>query len=144
VKSILQKAKDVRRDPLLPEAFEVLQSYGIPVAPYRVIHHKNDLKRAFEEVGRPTVLKIISSEISHKSDVGGVILNIDDLRKAEEAFEKIVKKKKSPDIIAQKMILGGKEVILGGKRDPSFGPVILFGLGGIYAEILKEVSLRVI
>ena len=145
VKSILQKAKDDRRDPLLPEALEVLQSYGIPVAPYRVIHNKNDLKKAFEEVGRPAVLKVVSPEISHKSDVGGVILNIDDHRRAEEAFEKIekLKRKKSPDTLIQKMILGGKEVILGGKRDPSFGPVILFGLGGIYVEVLKEISLRV-
>jgi acetyltransferase len=77
--------------------------------------------------------------------VGGVILNIEDLRKAEEAFEKIekLKGKKSSDTLVQKMILGGKEVILGGKRDPSFGPVILFGLGGIYVEVLQDVSLRV-
>ncbi len=145
VKRILQKAKREKRDLLLPEAFEVLQVYGIPVAPYRVIHQKNDLNKAIKEVGRPVVLKIISPEISHKSDVGGVILNIDDLQKAEEAFEKIRKlnRKKSSGVLIQKMILGGKEVILGAKRDPSFGPVILFGLGGIYVEILKETSLRV-
>jgi acyl-CoA synthetase (NDP forming) len=145
VKSILQKVKNEGRDLLLPEAFEVLQAYGIPAAPYRVIHRKDGLKRALEEVGRPAVLKIISPEISHKSDIGGVFLNIDDLRQAEEAFEKIDKlgQKKSSEVLAQKMISGGKEVILGGKRDPSFGPVILFGLGGIYVEVLQEVSLRV-
>jgi acyl-CoA synthetase (NDP forming) len=145
VKFILQKAKAERRGLLLPEAFEVLQAYGIPIVPYRVIHRKDDLKNAFEEVGSPAVLKIISPEIFHKSDVGGVFLNIDDLRKAEEAFEKMEKliKKKSSEVLVQKMILRGKEVILGGKQDPSFGPVILFGLGGIYVEILQEVSLRV-
>jgi acetyltransferase len=145
VKPIFQKAKNERRDLLLPEVFEVLQSYGIPVAPYRVIHRKEGLNRALEEVGRPAVLKIISPEISHKSDIGGVFLNIDDLQQAEEAFEKIEKlgKKKTSEVLVQKMILGGREVILGGKRDPSFGPVILFGLGGIYVEVLQEVSLRV-
>ena len=145
VKRILQKAKKEKRDLPLPEAFEVLQVYGIPVAPYRVIHQKNDLKKGIKEVGSPAVLKVISPEISHKSDAGGVILNIDDLQKAGEAFEKIRKlnRQKSSGVLIQKMISGGKEVILGGKRDSSFGPVILFGLGGIYVEVLKETSLRV-
>ena len=145
VKRILQKAKKEKRDLPLPEAFEVLQVYGIPVAPYRVIHQKNDLKKGIKEVGSPAALKVISPEISHKSDAGGVILNIDDLQKAGEAFEKIRKlnRQKSSGVLIQKMISGGKEVILGAKRDPSFGPVILFGLGGIYVEVLKETSLRV-
>ena len=145
VKRILQKPKKEKRDLLLPEAFEVLQVYGIPVAPCRVIHKKNDLKKAIKEVGTPAVLKIVSPEISHKSDVGGVILNIDNLQKAEEAFEKLMNlnRQKSSGVLIQKMISGGKEIILGAKRDPSFGPVILFGLGGIYVEILKETSLRV-
>ncbi len=145
VKRILQKAKRKKRDLLLPEALEVLQVYGISVAPYRVIHQKNDLKKAFTEIGTPAVLKVISPEISHKSDVGGVFLNIDGLQKAEQAFEKIKKldPQKSSAVLIQKMVLGGKEVILGAKRDSSFGPVILFGLGGIYVEVLKETSLRV-
>ena len=145
VKRILQKAKKEKRDLPLPEAFEVLQVYGIPVAPYRVIHQKNDLKKGIKEVGSPAALKVISPEISHKSDAGGVILNIDDLQKAGEAFEKIRKlnRQKSSGVLIQKMISGGKEVILGAKRDSSFGPVILFGLGGIYVEVLKETSLRV-
>jgi acyl-CoA synthetase (NDP forming) len=145
VKGILQEAKKKKRDLLLPEAFEVLQVYGIPVAPYRVIHQEIDLKKAIKEVGRPAVLKVISREISHKSEAGGVILNIDDLQQAEKAFEKIreLNPQKSFGVLIQKMISGGKEVILGGKEDPSFGPVILFGLGGIYVEILKETSLRV-
>jgi acetyltransferase len=144
-KRILQKAKKKRRDPLLPEAFEVLQVYGIPVAPYRVIHQKIDLKKAIKEVGRLAVLKVIFPEISHKSEAGGVILNIDDLQKAEEAFEKVreLNQQKSFGVLVQKMIAYGKEVILGAKRDPSFGPVVLFGLGGIYVEVLKESSLRV-
>ncbi len=145
VRRLFQKSKKEKRALFLPEALEVLRAYGIPVAPHQIIHQENDLNKAIKEVGRPVVLKVISSGISHKSDVGGVILNIDDLRKAEEAFKKIKKldRGKSPGVLIQKMISGGKEVILGGKRDPSFGPVILFGLGGIFVEILKETSLRV-
>ncbi|MFB3886381.1 MAG: acetate--CoA ligase family protein [Thermodesulfobacteriota bacterium] len=145
VRRILQNARREKRDPLLPEGLEILQACGISVAPYQVIREKNVLNQAIKEVGKPVAFKVISPEISHKSDVGGVILNIDDLGKAERAFERIKKldRRKSSGILIQKMISGGKEVILGGKRDPSFGPVILFGLGGIFVEILNETSLRV-
>ncbi|MGA2464119.1 MAG: acetate--CoA ligase family protein, partial [Thermodesulfobacteriota bacterium] len=75
----------------------------------------------------------------------GVILHIENLKKAEEAFDKIknLPQGNSSSVLIQKMVLGGMEVILGAKRDPSFGPVILFGLGGIYVEVFKEASLRV-
>jgi acetyltransferase len=145
VKSLFQKAKGDKRDPLLPEAFDVLKAYGIPVADYQVVHRKEELKKAMEKMEGPITLKVISPEILHKSDVGGVILNIGHLSEAEEAFEKIKKLSRggSSDILIQKMVLDGKEVILGAKRDPSFGPVLLFGLGGIYVEFLQETSLRI-
>ena len=145
VKSLFQKAKGEKRDPLLPEAFDVLKAYGIPVADYQVVHRKEELKKAMEKMEGPITLKVISPEILHKSDVGGVILNIGHLSEAEEAFEKIKKLSRggSSDIFIQKMVLDGKEVILGAKRDPSFGPVLLFGLGGIYVEFLQETSLRI-
>lgn len=141
----LQKAIEEKRDPLLPEALEVLEAYGIPVADYQVVERKEDLKQALEKKGFSAAMKVISPEISHKTDVGGVVLNIDSLKKAEEAYERMVNlNPKNPTaILLQKMIPNGKEVILGAKRDPSFGPVILFGLGGIYVEVLKESSLRV-
>jgi len=90
-------------------------------------------------------MKVISPEISHKSDVGGVILHIDSLKKAEEAYDRVMSLNPGnrTGVRLQKMISVGKEVILGAKRDPSFGPVVLFGLGGIYVEVLKETSLRV-
>src|SRR4030043_2334720 len=97
-----------------------------------------------EKIGGPFAFKAISSDISHKSDKGGVILNVDHLKKAEEAYDRIRKLNGGDlSVLIQKMILNGKEVILGAKRDPSFGPVVLFGLGGIYVEVLKESSLRV-
>jgi len=142
---VLQKAIGEKRDPLLPEAMEMLQAYGIPVADYRVVYRKEDLQQALVKTGFPAVMKVISPEISHKSDVGGVILHIDSLKKAEEAYERMIDLKlgNRTGFLLQKMISNGKEVILGAKRDPSFGPVVLFGLGGIYVEVLKETSLRV-
>ena len=145
VKDLFQKAKAEERDLLLPEAFEVLQAYGIPVADYQVVQHRKDLKKSIGKMERPVALKVISPRISHKSDAGGVLLNLNQLSEVEQAYEKI--RKLDPDnsygVLIQKMVLGGKEVILGGKRDRSFGPVVLFGLGGIYVEVLQETSLRV-
>ncbi|RPJ03770.1 MAG: hypothetical protein EHM36_11815 [Deltaproteobacteria bacterium] len=145
VKGIVQDALREKRDLLLPEAFEVIQAYGIPVARYQVVHQKDELKRALDEIGKPVAMKIVSPEISHKSDAGGVILNIHHLPEAEEAYERIKKLsgKEASAVVLQEMVSGGKEVILGTKQDPSFGPVVLFGLGGIYVEILQESSLRV-
>ncbi|MGZ3591767.1 MAG: acetate--CoA ligase family protein [Thermodesulfobacteriota bacterium] len=145
VRRVIQKARKEERDPVLPEAFKVLRAYGIQVADYQVVRQKSDLKEVMDETGAPVALKIISSEVSHKSDAGGVILNVDGLKKAEEAYDRIKKLDRgSPyGVLIQKMISDGKEIILGAKRDPSFGPVLLFGLGGIYVEVFKETSLRV-
>ena len=145
VEYLLQRARREQRDLLLPEAFEVLQAYGISVADYQGVQGKGDLQKAMEELGKPVALKVVSPEISHKSDVGGVMLNLNDFSQAEKAYEKMnsLNQGKIAGVLVQKMVLDGKEVILGAKRDPSFGPVVLFGLGGIYVEILKETSLRV-
>jgi acetate---CoA ligase (ADP-forming) len=145
VKFLLQKAQGEKRDLLLPEAFEVLQAYGIPVADYRVVDRNEDLQKAMGQIEGPVALKIISPKISHKSDVGGVILNIGNLSEAEGAYQEMQRLAAGDrsGILVQKMISQGREVILGAKRDPSFGPVVLFGLGGIYVEIFKETSLRV-
>ena len=145
VRRIIQKTRKEKRDPVLPEAFEVLQAYGILVADYQVVGRKEDLKKAMSQTEVPVALKVISSEISHKSDAGGVILNVDDLKKAEAAYDRIKKldRRSAYGVLVQKMISGGKEIILGAKRDPSFGPVVLFGLGGIYVEVFQETSLRV-
>jgi acyl-CoA synthetase (NDP forming) len=142
---LFQKARAENRDLLLPEAFEVLRAYGISVADYQVAQGKGDLRKAMEKLGKPIALKVVSPEISHKSDVGGVVLNLNDYSQAEKAYEKMdsLSREKSAGILVQKMVPGGKEVILGSKRDPSFGPVVLFGLGGIYVEVLQETSLRI-
>lgn len=145
VDHLFQKARGEERDLLLPEAFEVLQAYGISVADYWVAQGKGDLQKAMEKLGKPVALKVVSPEISHKSDVGGVVLNLNDFSQLEKAYEKMnsLNQGKVAGVLVQRMVPDGKEVILGAKRDPSFGPVVLFGLGGIYVEILKETSLRV-
>jgi acetyltransferase len=145
VKQLFQKAKREKRDLLLHEAFKVLQAYGIPVADYQVVHRKEDLRKAMDQFEGPVALKVISPEISHKSDIGGVVLNIRHLSEAEEAYDKMrgLVKGIFRGVLVQKMVLDGKEVIIGTKQDPSFGPVVLFGLGGIYVEVFKETSLRV-
>jgi acyl-CoA synthetase (NDP forming) len=145
IKRLIQKGKKEKRDLLLPEAFEVLQACGIHVADYRVVQNKEDLKKALNKINSPVALKIISPDISHKSDVGGVVLNIRDLSEAERGYGKMKKlgRGRFSGVLVQKMIPDGKEVILGAKRDSSFGPVVLFGLGGIYVEVFKESSLRV-
>jgi len=140
VKRLLGKAKKEKRDLLLPEAFEVLKAYGIPVADFEVLHRKEDLRSVMEKAKSPLALKVISPEISHKTDAGGVVLNVSTFQDGEKAYDKM---RILGPVLLQEMIPGGKEVILGAKRDPSFGPVVLFGLGGIYVEILKETSLRV-
>jgi acetyltransferase len=146
VHDIFQKVRGEKRDSLLlQEAFEVLRAYGISVADYQVVHRREEIEKAIEKIGLPIALKVVSKEIPHKSDVGGVILDLHNLRQVEEAYHRIGKipQGDSYGVLIQKMVSGGKEVILGGKRDPSFGPVVLFGLGGIYVEVLKETSLRI-
>ena len=141
----LQNAMKERRDPLLLEALEILRAYGIPSADYQVVYRREDLEKALSQLGVPVALKVIAAEISHKSDVGGVILHVDSLKKAEEAYDRMLNLAPGnrDGVLIQKMVSKGKEIILGAKRDPSFGPVVLFGLGGIYVEVLKETSLRV-
>jgi acetyltransferase len=103
------------------------------------------VRRGMKKVGTPVALKIVSPQISHKSDVGGVRLNVDQPSEAEQAYRKMKNLSRGTfhGMLIQRMIPYGKEVILGVKHDPSFGPVLLFGLGGIYAEVLEDVSLRV-
>ncbi len=96
------------------------------------------------------VLKIVSPDIVHKSDVGGVVLNLKSDEEVREAFRKIMNnvKNAAPNakivgILIQEMVPDGLEVIVGATRDPSFGPIIMFGLGGIFVEVLKDVSFRI-
>ncbi len=128
------------------EVAEVLAAYGFPLAPSRLAASAAEAIEAAHAIGYPVVLKAASDAMAHKSDLGGVKL---DLRNADEvaaAFKEIVAKLKSKDanlrVQVQRMIAGGRETILGMTHDPHFGPVLMFGLGGIFVEVMKDVSVR--
>lgn len=132
------------------QANRVLEAYGLPILPRAVAASAQDAAKIAEKIGFPVVMKIESKDVVHKIDVGGVVLNIDSAKAAEEAYESIVKnirahqpEAKIDGVLVQKMVKGGEEVILGLKNDPSFGPVIMFGLGGTYVELFKDVVFRV-
>jgi acyl-CoA synthetase (NDP forming) len=125
----------------------VLEAYGFPLAPMRTATNAAEAIAAGIELGYPVVLKIQSDVISHKSDVGGVRV---DLRNADEvgtAYGEMVGRLRSEDpdlkVQVQKMVRGGHEVILGMARDVQFGPLLMFGLGGIFVEVMRDVSVRI-
>ncbi len=128
------------------EVRAVLQAYRFPMAPTRSVATAAEAIEAAGDFGYPVVLKISSCRISHKSDVGGVKV---DLRNGDEvagAFKQLARlREKDPDlaVAVQPMVQGGREVILGMSRDPQFGPLILFGLGGVFVEVMKDVSIRI-
>ena len=131
------------------EAKQILEYYSIPVVKTRVASSADEAASMAETIGFPVVLKILSPEISHKSDVGGVILNLDSDLEVRNAFDQIIEssRKYNPDakirgVTVQPMISpSGVEVILGAKRDPLFGPIILFGMGGVGVEFFKDVAI---
>ena len=135
------------KDRLLePEAMAVLQENHIPVPPHAFVATKEEAMSSAEKIGFPLVMKIVSPQIVHKSDCGGVILPINTAEEAGEAFEKLEAIGKGKDFkgaLMVPMLKGGREVIFGLTRDPQFGPVVAFGMGGIYTEVLKDISLRV-
>jgi acetyltransferase len=131
------------------EADEILRCYGFPVLRGELVREKADLARAVESVGLPVVMKIISQDILHKSDAGGVKLNVASAAEAETAWDEIMTSARSfnPEaeidgILVERMAPKGVEVILGSTRDPRFGPIIMFGLGGMFVETLKDVTFR--
>ncbi len=133
------------------EGYDLLGKYGIPVPEHRIVESKDDAIKAANEIGFPVVMKIVSPQIIHKSDVGGVVTGIISEHEAGESFDKIISrvKTKHPEaeikgIIVEKQMSLGLELIIGGKSDPSFGQVISFGLGGKLVELLKDIALRVI
>jgi len=151
VKNIISNALKENRFKLLEhEALRLCELYGIPVASYGLARSLDEALTIAKKIGFPSVAKVVSPDISHKSDVGGVILNLKDEEDIAKAYEKIMNEvpKRVPNariygVLIQKMASPGIEVIVGGTRDPTFGPVVMFGLGGIFVEILKDVSFRI-
>jgi len=147
IRHIIDNAVSEKRTILTEtEAKEILEYYNIPTTKPRIASTVEDAVKTAEKIGYPIVMKIHSPEITHKSDVGGVILDISDSKCLKEAYAKMMKtvKKKVPKatiegVTIQKMIEHtGAEFILGSKKDPLFGSVILFGMGGIFTELFKD------
>ena len=153
VSEIIDRARDEGREKLSEtEVMRVLEAYGIPVAPYRVARSTDEAVEAAEALGWPVVLKVLSPKIVHKSDVGGVVVGIGDADELRRAWPRVAEEAPrragvGPDqvdgVLVQKMVKGGKETIVGMTSDPSFGPLLMFGLGGIYVEALADVVFRV-
>jgi acetyl coenzyme A synthetase (ADP forming)-like protein len=132
------------------EAREVLEAYGIPLPKSGIAETPDDAVRMAEEIGYPVVMKIASPDILHKSDIGGIKLNIQSASEVRDAFDLLIYRAKRfmPDATIwgcqlQQMVKGGREIIIGVNRDPQFGPLLMFGLGGIYVEVLKDVTFRI-
>ncbi len=132
------------------EALQLFEAYGIPTAPARVATSAGDAADIATELGFPVVLKIVSPEIVHKSDAGGIITSLVDAAEVELAYARLIEnvRRSSPaatihGVLVQRMIRGGRELIAGMTRDRLFGPLIMFGLGGIFVETLRDVTFRI-
>ena len=133
------------------ESKNLLKKAGIPVIEARLASTKSEAVAISKETGFPVALKIISPDIVHKSDAGGVKLGLGNASKVGSAYSEMTAsiKKKVPGariegVSVQKMATSGVELIIGMNKDPQFGPVIMFGLGGILVEVLKDVSFRLV
>jgi acetyltransferase len=131
------------------EANDILRCYGFPLLKSTLITEKGQIDGALEKVGTPVAMKVMSPAIVHKFDVGGVLLKIKSAQEARGAYEKIIAnvKKHNPTariegVLMEQMARKGVEVILGAVRDPKFGPLCMFGLGGTFVEALKDVTFR--
>lgn len=129
------------------EAFDVLKSYGLEVVRTEVGKDLEEVKKLAKKIGYPVVLKACGDEIIHKTEIGAVALNIEDEEELVHNFKHMVSNVKREGFevdcfLIQEMVKGGKEVILGMKYDEHYGPIVMFGTGGIYVEYLKDVAFR--
>jgi len=127
------------------ESKQVLKEYGIPVTQEMTVSNLPELEAAAEKIGFPLVLKGSSAEIAHKTEKGLIAIDLRTPEEAKNAFSELQAKMETSEkeVLVQEMIKGQRELVIGMTRDPQFGPCVMFGLGGIFTEILKDVSFRV-
>ena len=150
VSKVFDKVKEEGRTNLLEEeGLEILSAYGFPLPKSILAKTEDEAVEAANKIGYPTVMKIASPQIVHKSDAGGVKVNLSSDKEVRDAFKVIVDNAKKYDskaeikgVLIVEMVKGGKEMIIGSKLEPGFGPVVMLGMGGIYVEILKDVTFR--
>jgi len=150
VREILDSLKKGRKVLTEPESKEIFKAYGIPVVEGQLAKTQEEAVAAAEKLGFPIVLKVVSPDITHKSDAKCVLLGLNSADEVKSGFEQVLAnaKKFKQDanihgVLVQCMAPPGKEVIVGMSKDAQFGPAMMFGLGGITVEIFKDVSFRV-
>jgi acetate---CoA ligase (ADP-forming) subunit beta len=149
-KIIFQAKSEGRAVLLEPEAKAICVEHCIPVTKFKVASSDGEAAAFAGEIGFPVVLKIVSPDIIHKSDAGGVLLNLKNPAEVALGYRKIVENAKNykPDakivgVLVQEMAPQSTETIVGAIKDPQFGQTIMFGLGGIFVEVLKDVNFRI-
>ena len=150
VRKILDQAKTAKREALTaPEARGICEAYGIVIPKEGVAKTADEAVKLASEIGFPVVMKIVSPQILHKTEAGGVIVGVKSAEAAKDAYTAIVGNAKKYDASAeilgvqvQQMLTGGQEVIIGAVTDPAFGKLVAFGLGGILVEVLKDITFR--
>jgi len=150
VKAIFKKAKDQGRSNLLEtESRELLNEYEIVLPEARLVSNAKEASTVADKIGYPLAMKIVSPHIIHKSDAGGIKLNLNNSQEVQEGFEEILKsalkvttRDRIAGVLLSPMVPPGRECIIGMIRDRQFGPVVMFGLGGIFVEVLKDVAFR--
>jgi len=147
---ISQAYKEGRKSLLETEAKTVCMEYGIPVTKFELAKSEEEAVKFANAIGFPTVLKIVSPDIIHKSDIGGVIVGLKNADDVRHGYNQILQNVKKQDpkariagVLVQEMAPSSTEVIVGAIKDPQFGPAIMFGLGGVFVEVLKDVTFRV-
>jgi acetyl coenzyme A synthetase (ADP forming)-like protein len=151
VRSIFAQVRDDGRNTLGDaEARNIAEAYGLRVPKSKLATTPEEAVRFAEEIGYPVVMKIASPDILHKSDIGGIKVGVTGAGDVRDAFDLLIYRAQRfmPDaqiwgVQIQEMVVGAKEIIIGMNRDPQFGPMIMFGLGGIYVEVLKDVTFRI-
>jgi acetate---CoA ligase (ADP-forming) len=153
VASIIEGAQREGREKLSEvETMRVFEAYGIPVAPYRLATSADEAVAAAEAIGYPVVMKVVAPSVVHKSDVGGVRIDLAGERAVRDVYEEIrasvtrragIQASEIEGVLVQRMVAGGMELIIGVTQDPAFGRLLMFGLGGIFVEALRDVVFRV-
>lgn len=147
---IINKAQARSQSYIFVEGLEVLDQYGVKLAPWRLVNSEQELLSSHETLAFPVCIKLVSPDVVHKSDSGGVVLglrNVDELLEAYRRLKKLLSPSSQSQgvcgILVQQMAQRGKEVMIGMKRDAEFGPCVVFGAGGIYAETLDDFAFRI-
>ena len=150
VRAIFDTCRSESRDPLIQEVMAVARAYGVPVVDGHLVDDVEGAVKAANALGYPVAIKVVSSDISHKSDMGGVQLNLRSDQGVRLAYEDMMRRlrNKAPNaridaVIVQPMVVGGRELILGARRDANFGHVVLVGMGGVFVEVFNDTAIRV-